>query len=158
MRHSLKVGFSFGLTSEVITTLGLMVGLYSGTHSKLAVIGGILAIAVADAFSDALGIHISEESENRHTTKEIWESTISTFFSKFGIALTFIVPVLLFELPRAIVVSVVWGLSILSILTLAIAREQKVRPWKKIAEHLAVAVAVIIVVHYIGGWISSVFG
>jgi len=158
MRHSLKVGFSFGLTSGVITTLGLMVGLYSGTHSKLAVIGGILAIAVADAFSDALGIHISEESEIKHTTREIWESTISTFFSKFGIALTFIVPVLLFELPRAIVVSVIWGLSILSILTFTIAREQKVRPWKKIAEHLAVAVTVVVIAHYLGDWISSVFG
>jgi VIT1/CCC1 family predicted Fe2+/Mn2+ transporter len=92
MKHSLKVGFSFGLTSGIITTLGLMIGLYSGTHSKLAVLGGILTIAIADALSDALGIHISEESENKHTTKEIWESTISTFFSKFIFALTFVIP------------------------------------------------------------------
>jgi VIT1/CCC1 family predicted Fe2+/Mn2+ transporter len=83
MKHSLKTGFSFGLTSGIITTLGLMVGLHSGTHSKLVVVGGILTIAIADAFSDALGIHISEESENKHTKKEIWESTISTFLSKF---------------------------------------------------------------------------
>ena len=62
MKHSLKVGFSFGLTSGIITTLGLMVGLNYGTSSKLAVIGGILTIAIADASSDALGIHISEES------------------------------------------------------------------------------------------------
>ncbi|MDI6733408.1 MAG: hypothetical protein QME51_05200, partial [Planctomycetota bacterium] len=60
MNHSIKTGFSFGSTSGVITTLGLMVGLHSGTHSKFAVLGGIVTIAVADAFSDALGIHISE--------------------------------------------------------------------------------------------------
>ena len=71
MKHSIKTGFSFGLTSGIITTLGLMVGLQSGTHSQLAVIGGILTIAVADAFSDALGIHIAEESENKHSSKEI---------------------------------------------------------------------------------------
>ena len=71
MRHSLRVGFSFGITSGIITTLGLMVGLNSSTRSGLVVIGGILTIAIADAFSDALGIHISEESENRHTAKEI---------------------------------------------------------------------------------------
>ena len=59
MEHSLKVGFSFGITSGIITTLGLMVGLNSSTNSKVAVIGGILIIAIADAFSDALGIHIS---------------------------------------------------------------------------------------------------
>ena len=66
MNHSIKTGFSFGLTSGIITTLGLIVGLNSGTGSKLVVLGGILTIAIADAFSDALGIHISEESENKH--------------------------------------------------------------------------------------------
>ena len=113
--HSFKVGFSFGLTSGIITTLGLMVGLNSGTNSKLAVIGGVLTIAIADSFSDALGIHISEESENKHTTKEIWAAALSTFFSKFIFALTFIVPLLLCTLQTAILVSVGWGLSMLGI-------------------------------------------
>lgn len=66
MRHSLKVGFSFGITSGILTTLGLMVGLSSGTNLKLAVVGGILTIAIADSFSDTMGIHISEESENKY--------------------------------------------------------------------------------------------
>ena len=91
MRHSIKVGFSFGITSGIITTLGLMVGLYSGTGSKLVVIGGILMIAIADAFSDALGIHVSEESEGKHSQKEIWESTLSTFLFKFIFASIFII-------------------------------------------------------------------
>jgi len=95
MKHSFKVGFSFGLTSGIITTLGLMVGLNSSTHSRLVVIGGILTIAIADSLSDAMGIHVSEESENRHTTKEIWESTLCTFFCKFIVASSFIIPVLL---------------------------------------------------------------
>jgi len=67
MRHLLKVGFSFGLTSGIVTTLGLMVGLHSSTHSKLVVIGGILTIAIADALSDAMGIHIAEEVQNKYT-------------------------------------------------------------------------------------------
>jgi len=49
LRHSVETGLSFGLTSGIITTLGLMVGLHSGTHSRLVVIGGILTIAIADA-------------------------------------------------------------------------------------------------------------
>jgi VIT1/CCC1 family predicted Fe2+/Mn2+ transporter len=158
MKHSLRTGFSFGITSGIITTLGLMVGLHSGTHSKLAVFGGILTIAIADAFSDALGIHISEESENRHTEKEIWISTISTFFSKFVFALTFIVPVLLFELSTAIVIGIIWGLSILGILSFHIAKEQESNPWKVVAEHLIIALVVIVVTHYVGDWISSTFG
>ena len=155
MRHSLKVGFSFGLTSAIITTLGLMVGLHSGTHSRLVVISGILTIAIADAFSDALGIHISEEAENTHTAKEIWESTISTFLSKFIFAMTFIVPVLVCPLTIAIMVSIVWGLSLLGIFSFYMAKEQKVNPWKVVLEHLAIALVVIIITHYVGCWISS---
>jgi len=67
----LRTGISFGLTSTVITTLGLMVGLHSGTGSKLVALGGVLAIAIADAVSDALGMHISEESKNVYTLRQI---------------------------------------------------------------------------------------
>lgn len=158
MRHSLKVGFSFGLTSGVITTIGLMTGLHSGTHSRLAVIGGVLTIAVADALSDALGIHISEEYENRHTTKQIWLSTLSTGISKLLFALTFIIPILLLELSIAIVVSVIWGLLVLCLLSYIIAKEQNTSPWKVIIEHLFIAVIVIICTHYIGDWVASKFG
>lgn len=158
MRHSIKTGLSFGLTSGIITTLGLMVGLHAGTDSRLVVLGGILTIAVADAFSDALGIHISEESENKHTQREIWEATLSTFLSKFVFALTFVAPVLLLSLSTAIVVSVVWGLLVLSVLSLVIAREQGATPWKIVAEHLVIAVIVIVITHYVGDWIRSAFG
>ena len=157
MKHSLKVGFSFGVTSAIITTLGLMVGLHSSTHSDLVVIGGLLTIAIADAFSDALGIHISEESENKHTAKQIWVSTIVTFLSKFIFALTFIIPVLLFELSIAIKISVIWGLSMLCLLSYGIAKEQKANPWRVIAEHLVIALIVIIITHYLGGWIALRF-
>jgi VIT1/CCC1 family predicted Fe2+/Mn2+ transporter len=158
MRHSLRTGLSFGLTSGIITTLGLMVGLHSGTHSRLAVIGGILTIAIADAFSDALGIHVSEESENRHSTREIWESTVFTFISKFVFALTFIIPLLLFPLATAVVVSVIWGLSTLAIFSVYIAKDQKESAWKAVGEHLLIAAVVILITHYVGHWIGSAFG
>jgi VIT1/CCC1 family predicted Fe2+/Mn2+ transporter len=157
MNHSLKTGLSFGLTSGIITTLGLMVGLHSGTHSKLAVIGGILTIAIADAFSDALGIHVSEESEAKHTSREIWESTICTFVAKFVFALTFLVPVLLLPLGTALVVSIIWGLSLLAVFSFYIAREGGEKPWKAISEHLLIAIVVIIITHLVGEWISSIF-
>ncbi len=157
MKHSLKTGFSFGLTSGIITTLGLIVGLHSGTHLKSVIIGGILTIAVADAFSDALGIHVSEESENKHSSKEIWESTISTFLSKFVFALTFIIPIILFELYTAVIISVILGLSLLGILSFFIAQGQKIKPQKVIIEHLLIALIVIFITHYVGEWISRIF-
>lgn len=155
MKLSIRKGFSFGLTSGIITTLGLIVGLHSTTHSSLVVIGGVLVIAIADALSDSFGIHISEESENKHTSQEIWESTIATFFSKFIFALTFIIPILLFPLSTAIIVSVLWGLSLITLFSFYIAKQQKVSPKKVVIEHLAIAVAVIVITHYVGDLIAG---
>jgi VIT1/CCC1 family predicted Fe2+/Mn2+ transporter len=158
MKHTLKTGLSFGLTSGIITTLGLMVGLNAGTHSRLVVIGGVLTIAIADAFSDALGIHISEESENTHSEYDIWEATLSTFFFKFIVALSFLVPVLMFELQTAITVSIIWGLFLLSILSFTIAKEQKTSIARVVGEHLIIALVVIFITHNVGEWISETFG
>ena len=158
MKTSFKTGLSFGLTSGVITTLGLMVGLHSGTHSRAVVIGGILTIAIADAMSDALGIHIAEESKNNGVVSEIWESTVATFASKFLIALTFVVPVLLLPLEAAMTVSVGWGLTLLTVLSYLLARAQQIPAWKVIVEHVVIGVSVIAITHYVGGWIHSALG
>ena len=157
MKHSLKTGLSFGLTSAIITTLGLMVGIYSGTNSRLAVIGSILIIAIADAFSDSLGIHISEESENKHTSREIWESTFYTFISKFTFAVTFIVPVIIFELQLAVIISVIWGILLLAVFSFYLARNEKTPAWKVIAEHIFVALVVVLTTHSVGLFIRRLF-
>ena len=90
--HPIQVGVSFGLVSGVITSLGLVVGLAVGTESRIAVIGGIVTIAIADSLSDALGIHISEEAENVHSSMEVWMATGATFMAKFAVASSFLAP------------------------------------------------------------------
>ncbi|MCX8190816.1 MAG: hypothetical protein N3D78_01330 [Candidatus Aenigmarchaeota archaeon] len=156
MKHSVKVGVSFGLTSAVITTLGLMVGLDATTGSKLAVIGGILIIAVADALSDALGIHISEESENKHSKKEIWASTISTFLSKFFCGISFIFPIILFPLEIAVKINIMYGLFLLSIFSYYIT-DRKNKKINVVLEHLCIAIFVLIFSYYFGIFIKNVF-
>ena len=154
----LKTGISFGVTSGVITTLGLMVGLHSGTHSKLVLVGGILTIAIADGMSDALGIHVSEESENVHTRKQIWISTFATFFAKFAMAMTFLVPLFIFDLPAAIVVSILWGMGVLAMFSYRLAKSQDISPWRVIMEHLMIALLVIMITHFVGEWVGKRFG
>ena len=155
MKDSLRTGIFFGLTSAVITTLGLMVGLHSGTHSRIVVLAGILTIAIADAFSDALGIHVSEEADNTRTTRQVWVATIVTFLTKCLFAMTFVVPILLFSLSVAIIVSLLWGLSILTVLSYIIARSQSEPPWKIVGEHLAIATMVLVITHWVGDWIGT---
>lgn len=155
MKSSWKTGLSFGLTSGVITTLGLMVGLHAGTHSRAVVLGGIFTIAVADALSDAMGIHLAEESKNSGPAFHIWESTAATFVAKLCIALTFAVPVLLVPLQTAILVSLLWGLVLLALLSFFLARAQQITPWKVIAEHVLIALCVVGISHYVGDWVKD---
>lgn len=155
MKRSIRKGLGFGLNSGVITTLGMMVGLSASTQSRLAVIGGIIAIAIADAFSDAVGIHISEEAEHRHSEREIWEATLSTLVSKFFIALTFVMPVLVFELPVAIAVSIGWGLGLVIIFSYFLAVRQGARPLTVLLEHVTIVVLVIIITHFVGKWVGK---
>jgi len=157
MRESLKAGFSFGITSGIITTLGLIVGLDAGTHSMLAVIGGILTIAVADAFSDALGMHISKEAE--HGGKDrVWEAMGSTFLAKLLVALSFAIPVLILDLTIAVYVCVGWGFILLATLSYFISRIEKEKPWKVIGEHILIAAVVIIIAMFVGDWVYTTFG
>lgn len=158
MKRSFETGFSFGLTSGTITTLGLMIGLDVGTGSKLAVIGGILTIAFADALSDAMGIHMSEESRKGVSEKSVWESTVATFLAKFGFALTFLIPVLLFDLSTAIPVSAVYGLALLAVLSYHIAGIKKESVKKVMFESLSLGVLVIIGTSIVGTIVKTVFG
>ena len=152
-----RTGLFFGATSGVITTLGLITGLNAGTHSMTAVLGGIFVIAVADAMSDALGIHLAEEANPNATTQHIWSATISTFLNKFIFAISFAVPLLLLPLNQAVIASLLWGMLVIIILSYFLARAQKVSPVLIVAEHLGIATLVVVLSHLIGEWVSRTF-
>ena len=161
MKRSLRIGFCFGLTSGIVTTLGLMVGLNSsthGAHTRLIIIGGILTIALADSLSEALGIHISQKAENIANKKEVWEATIYTLISKFIFSSIFIIPVLLLSLNTAIIISIMIGMYLIMVLSIAIARERDEEPWKVVTEHIGICCIVIVLTHYVGQWIHLTFG
>ncbi len=156
---AIRKGVGFGLTSGIITTLGLMIGLAASTNSRLVVLGGILTIAIADAFSDSLGVHISEEAGSKRTKiKAIWESTLSTFISKFIFALTFLIPVLLFNLQFALIISIIWGLLLITLFSYYIAKRNNHHILKTIFEHVMITIIVIILTYLAGLLISNVFG
>ena len=158
MKHSIKTGFSFGITSAVITTLGLMAGLYSGTKSQTAVLGAVIMVALADSLSDALGIHVAEEAENAHTHRTVWEATLSTFFFKSVVTLTFAIPILLFELKPAVWTAIIWGGLLLAVFSFHLGGARRIDRIKVMAEHLLIAVFVVAATYTIGIWISGRFG
>lgn len=157
--HQLTTGISFGLTSGVITSLGMIVGMDAATSSKLAVIAAIVVMAIADGLADAVGLHVVEEAEVengkvKHTAKEIWLTTLFTFLSVSGFILTFAVPILLFPLKTAIFIAIAWGMLLLIILNFYIAKIRKERPIKIISEHVLIALFVIIISYWVGSLIA----
>jgi len=146
---SFKTGFGFGLASGVITTLGLMIGLFASTNSNGVVLGGIITIAIADSFSDAFGIHLSEESKG-NSNKDIWLSTLFTFLFKFIVTLSFLPFLFLFSLKPSIIINIIWGLFLLSIFSFIIATKQKNNPYKVILEHLLITLFVICITYFSG--------
>ncbi|NGX55916.1 MAG: hypothetical protein K1060chlam5_00150 [Candidatus Anoxychlamydiales bacterium] len=156
-KHSLKVGLGFGIASGVITTLGLMIGLFSSTNSKAAVMGGILTIAFADSLADALGIHLSEESKGIHSAKEIWLSTIFTFIVKLLITLSFIPLIFILSLKTGMIINIIWGFSLLSFYSYFMAKRQNKNAYKAVFEHVSIMLVVIVASYYLGEWIDKMY-
>jgi len=156
MNNSWKSGIGFGVTSAVITTLWLMIGLITSTESRLAVIGGIITIAIADAMSDAMGMHISQEY-SKHSEKNIWSTTLMTFVTKLFVAITFILAVVLLPLDVAAIVNVFWGLLLICCFSYIIAKTNKEQIIKVVFEHLIIVIIVIIITYFIGLGIKSIF-
>ncbi|MDD3862010.1 MAG: hypothetical protein PHP74_03950, partial [Candidatus Gracilibacteria bacterium] len=97
-------------------------------------------------------------SQKGTSQKAVWESTIATFLAKFFFALTFTIPVILFSLNIAMIVSIVWGLSSLCLLTYITSKEASENPIKPILEHLFTAILVIIATHFTGRLIAKYLG
>jgi vacuolar iron transporter family protein len=157
VKKSIKTGMGFGFTSAIITILGSMIGLYFGTFSHLAVIGGVLTIAIADAFSDAMGIHISKELEKDNTRLEVWEATLTTFISKCFVGLTFVIPVLIFDLKKAIIISVFYGVFLLVIFSYFIAKSKNAKPFQVIIEYVFIVTVVLVLSQLSGYFIRRFF-
>lgn len=147
----------FGATSGVITTIGLIAGLNAGTRSLVAVLGGILVVAVADAMSDAMGIHLAQEADPDSTNEHIWAATVWTFVTKLLVALSFALPLIWLPLQIGVAVSVGWGLVVITLLSAYLARVQKVAVLLVVTEHLLIAIFVVAISHFIGVWVSSAF-
>lgn len=159
--HQLVTGIAFGLTTAVITSLGMIVGLVSATSSRLSVLAGIVIMAIADGLSDSVSLHIVEESEvvkgkAKHNQKEVWLTTLFCFLSVSGFSLTFAIPILLLPLGIAVFVSIVWGICLLILLNIYIAKIRNEKPIKLIVEHVLLAIVVIVVSDFIGLLVSLV--
>ena len=151
-----RTKFTFGATSAIITNLGLIVGLDEGTDAKFHIVGALLLIALADNISDSLGIHMHQESEGL-SNREAWFSTLTNFIARLFVSAIFILLVWYLPLNLAVLFSIIWGILLLVLLSVVIARSQQTSVSQAIVEHLGLAVVVIALSRLVGHWISEEF-
>jgi hypothetical protein len=148
---------SFGGTAAIVTSVALIVGLDAATATKSAIVSGLIIVALADNLTDALSMHIYQESEQRLPPRDAFAATFSNFIARALLSVTFILLVLLLPITVAVIASAAWGLALLVALTWALARERKVSFTTELFKHCTAAIAVIAASKAIGVWTTSRF-
>ena len=148
---------SFGGTAAVVTSAALISGLCAVNASKPIIVSALLIAALADNLTDALSMHIYQESE-QHNQTSAFTGTITNFFARLLISVSFVFLVGIFPLADVDKAAILWGMSLLAILTYLVARERKVKPIAEVIKHLLAASAVVVASTLIPPWISELFG
>jgi VIT1/CCC1 family predicted Fe2+/Mn2+ transporter len=148
--------YIFGGTSAIVTSLAIITGLNASENPRLAIIGSLLVIALADNISDSLGIHIYQESEGMAAGK-VWLKTCTNFFTRLIVSFGFIAIIVFFPLPLATYIAIAYGLATLAIFSYFIAISQNRKPAFPILEHLCIAIVVIAVSKFVGDSIITAF-
>lgn len=149
--------YGFGATSSTVTSLGLIFGLLEANNPRASIIGALLLIAVADNIADSLGFHVYRESASSQA-ENIGIFTLSNFMTRLGITGLFVLMFAFLPLQIAALSCIVLGLAILSFLSYLIGVQRKTHPYREVLIHLGVAIPVILVSHFLGQLIFSLFG
>ena len=149
---------TFGSMDAIITVLGVIVGL-GVIGDRTAVFVGILVAGIANSFGNAWGFHISEETENMHTRREVWMSTLFSFTGTLISTLILLMPVLLLPLGQAMLASVLIGVAMIILIGLGVGRIRGLDSpgcLKLVVEYVGISLVVIAIAYVLGQFASGI--
>jgi len=149
--------WTFGISSAVLTTLGMIVGLNSATSSRLAVLAGIAAVAIADSLSDSLGMYSQKKAERGTSSKTAFNYAWGCFLGKFIFTFSFMIPFLLLPIEPAILISVIWGLMLISFVNAQIAFIQEENITWGVTKSIIITLIVVLLSYLAGKAIDILF-
>ncbi|TSC92863.1 MAG: hypothetical protein Athens101428_786 [Candidatus Berkelbacteria bacterium Athens1014_28] len=148
-------GVTFGLASGVLTTLGMIIGINAATSSRLAIIASILTIAISDSLSDALGMYLSEESRLDEQKQSVKIISLFTFLGRFFFSAIFLLPFFFFSIDQSVIISLIFGLFLMTIAMIIIAVRKKEPIIKTVLAHILWVVIVIFLSYFIGTTVNK---
>jgi VIT1/CCC1 family predicted Fe2+/Mn2+ transporter len=148
---------SFGGPAAIVTSMALIAGLGTAAAAKSALVPSLLIIGIADNLTDSLSVHIYQESE-RLEEADAFRTTVTNFFVRLLIALSFVAIVATVKDPLAIYLCIAWGFGLLATLSYFLAVLRKVKPFPEMWKHSTVAVGVIAISMAIGKLVAFAVG
>jgi adenylate cyclase class IV len=154
-----KVGeLAFGITSGILTTVGVLIGVNSASGDRLAVIASVVAIAVADSWSDAFGMYTARVTERGSSRAAALRYAAGTLLGKLVMPLTFLLPIALLPLGVAVIVDLVWGAVVLALLSLERALVGQLSPVRQVAVTLGLAALIVTLSSLAGSLVRQLVG
>lgn len=152
-------GTYFGVISGAITTIGLIMGMSSGTGSKIAIIVSILTIAISDTLSDAFGMYMSKKAGNlEDDSYKPLKEAIGVIGSKFIISMSFLIPFLMYNnLDTSRYISVIWAYIIIICSSGYLTKLREESFTNNGIKYIIITTIVILLTHFSGGCISELF-
>lgn len=147
--------FAFGMSSAIMTVMGIIVGLVSAKQPFSAVLGGIASVAIADSMSDALGVYTSKKSERGSSEKLAVRMAFYTFWSKLLFSSSFLVIFLIVPADYAVFISIVWGLTLLAFIHFLISYAQEEKIILNILKNVGLAVLIILISFWVGRLVKN---
>jgi hypothetical protein len=150
-------GITFGAMDAIINVLGIVVGL-GVMGNRTAVFVGILVAGVANSLGNAWGFHVSEETEDMHTRREVWMATGMAFLGTFAVTFVLIAPLLLFPLQQAIAATTVMGIGLIIAVGVLVSRVQGLGTMESarlVLEYVGVSMLVIFAAFVLGTYASE---
>jgi hypothetical protein len=145
---------SFGATSAIVTSIGLIIGFAAAGIAKPTIIAGLLVVGLADNLTDSLSIHIYQEAE-RLEPHAAFRATLGNFAARLLISLSFVLLVLAFSSATILATCLAWGLVLLAGLTWLVARHRGADVLPELCKHLGMAALVIAASDAIGTLIKT---
>ena len=145
---------SFGAVSAIVTSIGVIAGFGAAGIPKSTIVGSLLIVGLADNLTDSLSIHIYQESEDLEK-RAAFRATVGNFVTRLIISMSFVTPVVALSEMTSVLVSLGWGIVLLTGLTWLVAKRRGVAVSSEVAKHLVVAAVVIAVSRGIGLGINA---
>jgi VIT1/CCC1 family predicted Fe2+/Mn2+ transporter len=137
-----------------VTSLGLIVGFASTTTARATLIASLMIIGIADNLTDSLSVHLYQEAEGLES-QEAFVSTATNFMARLAITATFILLVGFLSGGGLAIIAIIWGLTLLGILTVSLARQRHAPVGRELIRHFTIAFVVIAVSRVIGLFVTA---